>query len=128
MSGHLEEAAAVFNAAAEQVPIELAQRADQQLAAVVQYIQQAGPLGEDLTGLTVGIQKDLERVSWSPGRSLARSGPAATPAPSWHAVTAGDGSQYPSAASWCADVMPRRVRERQPGRRRLATWMASCML
>ncbi|WP_236793310.1 hypothetical protein [Amycolatopsis sp. GM8] len=61
MSGHLDEAAGVFNAAAEQVPVELAQGADQQLTTVVQYIQQAGgPIGEELTGLTQAIQQDLQ--------------------------------------------------------------------
>ncbi|MCP2255217.1 SCP1.201-like deaminase [Prauserella aidingensis] len=32
-------------------------------------------------------------------------------------VTAADGSRYPAAAGWCADMLPRRVREGQAGER-----------
>lgn len=63
MAGHLEEAAGALNAAAENVPVELVQGADQQLGMVAQYVQQAGgQLSEQLTGEVVAVQGGLQGI------------------------------------------------------------------
>lgn len=63
MAGHLEEAAGALNAAAQAVPVDLTQGTDQQLATVLQYVQQAGgSLAEQISGEIATIQQDLQGV------------------------------------------------------------------
>lgn len=54
--------------------------------------------------------------SSSPGPSSVPSAPSGGPAPAERSpVRAADGSEYPAAAAWAADVLPRRVRAGEPG-------------
>jgi len=63
MGGHLEQAAAALSAAADQVPIETALQATQQLDTVVQYLQEVGgPLGGRLTLETQGVQTQIQQI------------------------------------------------------------------
>ncbi|MGQ0838193.1 hypothetical protein [Actinokineospora sp.] len=63
MSGHLEEAAGILNAASQQTPVEHIRAAGDALSTVAQYIQQVGgPIGQELTAETLAIQADVHTL------------------------------------------------------------------
>ncbi|HEX3784001.1 MAG TPA: DddA-like double-stranded DNA deaminase toxin [Pseudonocardiaceae bacterium] len=138
MPGHVDDAADAFAEAAGEVPVEAVIGADQQLAAVGQSLQAAGGgWGERLMPLVLAMREEGRRLAaelatlrqqlHDAAASRRSSAPVAPPptgptsaAPTSASapeptVQARDGSRYPAAAEWCVDLLPRRVRERQPG-------------
>jgi SCP1.201-like deaminase len=138
MPGHVDDAADALAAAADEVPVEAATSADQQLAAMVQSLQWVGGAeGERLTQLALVMQEEGRRIAAelatlrqqlqaaaASRRASARTPPPPTSpnptaqtsvSPSEPTVQARDGSRYPAAAGWCADDLPRRVQEGRRG-------------
>lgn len=64
MSGHLEQAAGAFNAAGQQMPVELVVSASGQIDTAVAAIQQAGgAVGDELTGIALAIKGELDATA-----------------------------------------------------------------
>lgn len=72
MSGHLDQAAAVLNSAAQQVPVETVLGAENQLTTVTAYIQTAGgQVAENLSGRALAMQQEAREFA---GRLVALRG------------------------------------------------------
>ena len=72
MSGHLDQAAAVLNSAAQQVPVETLLSAEGQLNTVAAYIQTAGgQISENLARKALAMQQDAREFA---GRLAALRG------------------------------------------------------
>jgi hypothetical protein len=64
MSGHVDDAADALTAAADEVPVEAATSADQQLAAMLESLQDiGGARGERLIQLTLVMQEEGRRIA-----------------------------------------------------------------
>jgi hypothetical protein len=64
MSGHLDQAAAVLNSAAQQVPVETLLSAEGQLGTVTAYIQTAGgQIAENLSRTALAMQQDAHEFA-----------------------------------------------------------------
>jgi hypothetical protein len=136
--GHVDDAADALTAAADEVPVEAVASADQQLTATLESLQTiGGARSERLIQLALLMQEESRRITAelltlrqqlhdaaASRRASAQAPPPPTiPAPigqtsvsaSESTVQARDGSHYPAAAEWCVDLLPRRVREREPG-------------
>jgi hypothetical protein len=72
MSGHLDQAAAVLNSAAQQVPVETLLSAEGQLGTVTAYIQTAGgQIAENLSRKALVMQQEAHEFA---GRLVALRG------------------------------------------------------
>ncbi|HEY2696221.1 MAG TPA: hypothetical protein VGJ45_12185 [Pseudonocardiaceae bacterium] len=72
MSGHLDQAAAVLNSAAQQVPVETVLGAENQLTTVTAYIQTAGGhIAESLSSKALAMQQEAHEFA---GRLVALRG------------------------------------------------------
>ena len=64
MSGHLDQAAAVLNSAAQQVPVETLLGAEGQLNTVAAYIQTAGgQIAENLSHKALALQQETRELA-----------------------------------------------------------------
>jgi hypothetical protein len=72
MSGHLDQAAAVLNSAAQQVPVETLLSAEGQLGTVTAYIQTAGgQIADNLSRKALVMQQEAHEFA---GRLVALRG------------------------------------------------------